>query len=78
MNPIMPDTNALLDDLLGVSSADVVPDMSFIDFKHAVFRGYEQAAHLSLIDTLLTSVTRHAETRGREGTQFAVIDALIR
>lgn len=41
--------------------------IAFTDFKRAIYRRYEHAAHLALIDDALTSVSRYAESGGREG-----------
>lgn len=45
----------------------------FPDFKKAVYKRYEDAAHLQLIDNALSDVVRYIETRGKEGTGYLVI-----
>jgi predicted phage terminase large subunit-like protein len=48
-------------------------DISLSLFKAAVYRGYEDAAHLRLLDDYLTQVTRYVETRGAEGVGRLII-----
>lgn len=45
----------------------------FTDFKSRIYRNYENAAHLQLIDSALSDVVRYIETRGAEGTGYLII-----
>lgn len=45
----------------------------FADFKHRIYKNYEDAPHLQLIDRALSDVVRYVETRGAEGTGYLII-----
>lgn len=47
--------------------------VKFSDFKKAVYKRYEDAQHLQLIDSALSDVVRYVETRGKEGTGYLII-----
>lgn len=47
--------------------------LSFSDFKQRVYKNYEQAPHLTLIDDHLEQVVKYVETRGREGIGYLII-----
>jgi predicted phage terminase large subunit-like protein len=49
--------------------------IAFTDFKRAIYRRYQHAPHLQAIDEALTAVTRYAETNGREGIGYLIIEA---
>lgn len=46
---------------------------SFTDFKTAIYKRYEHAPHLRLIDSALSDVVRYIETGGKEGTGYLII-----
>lgn len=48
-------------------------DLTLTDFKRRVFRGYQNAPHLALLDAHLTAVTRHIETAGADGIGHLII-----
>lgn len=50
------------------------PTASFLAFKQAIYRRYEHAPHLALIDGLLMEAVRHVETGGRDGKAFVIIE----
>ena len=59
------------------NSKSVIPTKthsSFADFKHAVYKNYEDAPHLQLIDRELSAVVKYAETRGTEGNGYLIIN----
>ena len=48
--------------------------ISFTDFKRAIYRRYEHAAHLDKMDWALTQASLHAETRGEQGLSHIIVE----
>ena len=49
-------------------------DLGFTAFKQLVWPVYERAAHLDLLDSYLSQVTRYVETNGSEGIQYLIVE----
>lgn len=47
--------------------------MAFTEFKAAIYKRYEHAPHLQLIDNALSDVARYIESGGQEGTGYLII-----
>jgi len=47
--------------------------IAFGEFKQRIYKNYEDAPHLQLIDSALSDVVRYVETRGAEGTGYLII-----
>lgn len=58
---------AEMDALLAVAGATPPEANNFTAFKRAMWRNYQHAAHLALIDEALMEVARYVETGGAEG-----------
>lgn len=52
----------------------VRPEINLTDFKRTIYRRYQHAPHLQAIDDRLTQVSRYAETGGKEGLGFLIIE----
>lgn len=50
------------------------PEINLTDFKRTIYRRYQHAPHLQAIDDALTSASRYAETGGKEGIGFLIIE----
>lgn len=63
-----------LDDILGFgTNAPDNPPPSFEDFKRRIWRNYQPARHIDLINEYLEQVIRYVETEGREGIGFLIL-----
>lgn len=47
--------------------------IAFTEFKSRVYKNYDHAPHLQLIDSALSDVVRYIETGGKEGTGYLII-----
>jgi predicted phage terminase large subunit-like protein len=49
-------------------------EITLTDFKRSLYKRYQHALHLELLDQHLTQVTRYVETGGKEGIGFLIIE----